>query len=307
MASPTVIVFGPTGNVARVAAITARKHGAQVVLAMRDPSKEINGIRHEENGYERVQADLTKPDTIREAVLKTGAKKAFIYQVHSSDHLKSSIEALKEAGIDFVVFMSSFTIVDAGGDLEAISPKEHIPYSHARVELSLLEVFGREHFVPIRSGSLATNLMMFNGQAVRNGHVSLWAPESTSDCISADDLGEVAGTVLVNGSDKKIIYLFGPEPLSQQKQIETVARVLQKDIKIDTISTEAEAVEAYKAKGLPEAVARLIAANLAQNTKSFAAREPQIYREGVSNVKEITGHPSTSFQDFVSSNSHLFQ
>ena len=43
----TVIVFGPTGNIASVAARTAQQHGAKVWLAMRDPSKAIPGLTAE--------------------------------------------------------------------------------------------------------------------------------------------------------------------------------------------------------------------------------------------------------------------
>ena len=36
-----VIVFGPTGNIGSVAAVTAQEKGAKVYLAMRDPKKTI--------------------------------------------------------------------------------------------------------------------------------------------------------------------------------------------------------------------------------------------------------------------------
>jgi NAD(P)-dependent dehydrogenase (short-subunit alcohol dehydrogenase family) len=111
MTTIKTIVFGPTGNVGFAAARGAQQHGAKVFLAMRDPRKPIPSLSAEQEaqgGFERVQADLTKPETIAMAVNQTGAKHAFIYVTFgTSDNMRSSIMALKSAGIKFVVFLSS--------------------------------------------------------------------------------------------------------------------------------------------------------------------------------------------------------
>lgn len=149
-----VIVFGPTGNVGAWVARTAREHGAQVILAMRDTKKPIRKLDESQGGYERVQADLTQPDSVTKAVKATGAKRAFIYLVHGTqDHMKASIEALKAGGIEFVVFLSSFTVQ---GDLKAIKAQDMISFMHASVELVLETVFGKENFVALRPVSIHT-------------------------------------------------------------------------------------------------------------------------------------------------------
>ena len=103
IAMSKTIIFGPTGHVGSATARAAQQHGAKVFLAMRNPEKRIPHLSVEQEqaaGFERIQADLTKPDTIRAAVTKTGAKHAFIYTVFSTaDNMRSSIEALKSAGI----------------------------------------------------------------------------------------------------------------------------------------------------------------------------------------------------------------
>ena len=112
--SRKVIVFGPTGAVGSATARTAAELGSHVVLAMRNIEKSIPGLdaaAEKQGSFERVQADLTQPDTVRDAVTKTGAKYAFIYLAHGSpDHMKSTIVALKDAGVVEVMFLSSFTI-----------------------------------------------------------------------------------------------------------------------------------------------------------------------------------------------------
>ncbi|MCJ1302290.1 hypothetical protein MMC08_005093, partial [Hypocenomyce scalaris] len=165
MASRKVIVFGPTGAVGSAAARTAEELGAKVVLAMRDTQKPIPGLdpeKEKQASFERVYADLTKPDTVRDAVNTSRAKYAFIYCTHGTpEHMKSTIEALKSAGIDLVVFLSSFTVQ---GDLKAIQPSEVLPYVHAQVEIKLGEIFGADGFVAVRPGSFASNTRQYKAE-----------------------------------------------------------------------------------------------------------------------------------------------
>lgn len=114
----SVIVFGPTGQVGSVAARTAAEHGAKAWLAMRDTNKSVLGLTKDlkAGGIYRIQTDLQEPETLSQAVKTSGAKCAFIYLVHgASDHLKGTIAAMKAAGIEFVVFLSSFTILTNHG------------------------------------------------------------------------------------------------------------------------------------------------------------------------------------------------
>jgi hypothetical protein len=88
-----------------------------VTLAVRDTKKPIPGLSLEQEkagGYKRVQADLTQPGTITEAVAQSDAKHAFIYLIFSPpgapDPNRPALEALKAAGVEFVVFLSSFSV-----------------------------------------------------------------------------------------------------------------------------------------------------------------------------------------------------
>jgi hypothetical protein len=167
-----------------VAAITAQQNGAKVTLAMRDPQKTIPGLSQQaerDGGFQRVQADLTKPDTITAAIKSSGATRAFFYLAFGMpDHMKSSISALKSAGVEFVVFLSSSTIQV---DKKDVSPKEIIPYMHAQVELSLDAVYGEDNYVAVRPGRFATNLLRQKA-AVQEGEVRLFGGHFVQDCIT---------------------------------------------------------------------------------------------------------------------------
>lgn len=308
MAPPSIIVFGPTGNVACIAAKTAAQHGAKVFLAMRDTTKAIPGLSlSSSEDFERVSADLTKPDTVQAAVSSTGAKRAFIYAAHAtSDHMKSTVQALKTGGIEFVVFLSSYTIM-ADRPLQENPPQDIIPYMHAQVEIQLLDVFGEENFVALRPGGFATNVLTWSGDGIRKGEVDLWSPEASFDCIAYEDMGEVAGVILAKGKqDQHAVYLFGPQFLSQEEQIKIVGKALGKEIKITSINEE-QAVEAFKAKGMPEVFAKYLASKRGETRGGFMTSDKALWEEGVANVEKYTGHKVTAFEPWVKKNLDRFQ
>ena len=69
----TVLVFGPTGAVGCTATIETHRRGARgalVGLAVRDMEKSIRGLSDYDltsERYQRIQADLSKPDALKQA------------------------------------------------------------------------------------------------------------------------------------------------------------------------------------------------------------------------------------------------
>ncbi|KAJ5808461.1 hypothetical protein N7474_009730 [Penicillium riverlandense] len=301
----TVIVFGPTGRVGSVTACTAHEHGAKVFLAMRDTQKPIPGLSAEEEqagGFERVQADLTDPDSVAAAVQKSGARRAFIYLAFGTpDHMRSTLRALKSSGIQFVVFLSSYTI---SGELADIPPSELIAYVHAQVEISLDEVFGQENYVAMRPGGFATNTLKFKA-AINAGEVKLFAPDFKFDLITPIDMGRVSGTILVQGprNNQRKVYLYGPKILTQQESIGVIAKVLGKEVKFSKITAQEE-LDGHIQAGTPRPVAEYIV-RVTGDPEPAAGRRAN-YEEGVENVKLYTGKPSTGFEEWVEANKELY-
>ena len=302
MESRKVIVFGPTGAVGSATARTAEEMGAKVVLAMRDTKKFIPGIDEKQGNFERVHADLTKPETVRNAVETTGAKYAFIYLAHRApDHMKSTLEALKSTGVELVVFLSSFTV---RGDPKDIQPADLIPYIHAQVEINLKEVYG-DSFVAIRPGSFSSNTLQYKS-GLEKGEVKIYKPDATVDCIVPDDIGTVCGTVLAKGSNDRFIYLYGPKLLSQIETVKILAKVLGKNPEIKTASEE----EAYKLfveeRGVPPPLADYM---IRQSGKTSGGSEVfgyQVTEEELSNVQKYSGRKATTFEEWVAKNKQLF-
>lgn len=299
----SVIVFGPTGSVGSVVARTAQENGATVFLAMRDTQKPIPGLTTEQEkagGYKRVQADLGDPSSVAAAIKESGARRAFLYRAHTTDNMRGTLTALKDAGVEFVVFLSSFTIA---GDPRDVEPSDLIPFIHAQVEVGLDEIFGAENYVALRPGGFATNLLRFK-KGVNDGAVDLYAPDFKFDYITPGDMGTVGGKVLVNGprNGQRKVYLYGPQVLGQAEAILAIGKVLGKTVNIGPLS-EQQAVDEYVQTGVPKPVAEyLVKKSGATNEAGNRAH----YDEGVQNVQLYTGKPAQSLEEWVAENKALF-
>jgi uncharacterized protein YbjT (DUF2867 family) len=309
MAFEKVIIFGPTGNIGSIAAQTASKKGANVYLAMRDPKKAIPGLTEEaeQSGkYERIQADLSDAASVRSAVEKTGAKAAFLYLVFGSpDAMLATFQALKDGGIQHVVFLSSLTVPKEG--MENVQPDELISYAHSQAELSLRKVFPKEQLVAIRPGSFATNVL-HHKKGIIERKVNLLKYDFYGDMITNEDMGEVSGTVLVEGQrdGEDFVYLFGPDLLVEETTFQIIGKVLGQEIEIKRVDDE-EGLQTLLREGLPEPVARY----LVKITKESSEKEGNgwittNYEEGLANVKKYTGHPAVKFEDWAGRNKHMF-
>ncbi|KAL2871783.1 NmrA-like family protein [Aspergillus lucknowensis] len=308
-----VLVFGPTGGVGSAAARTAHSHGAEVFLAMRDTSKSIPGLTATEEQhsgrYERVQADLTQPDSVRVAVSKTGATHAFIYVVlgASPDHMRSTAETLKAAGIEFVVLLSSGGVQ---GDIRAVPPSDFVGYAHAQVELSLEEVFGPRGYVAIRPTFFASNAFWWQKQIVEDKEVKWAFPDLQFDYIAPEDIGAVAGTILsgaIEGEQENPVPLVGPEDgLSVAGAIETIARAINQPVKVTQVSPD-ENVQVLVAKGgTPEPLARFLIESFAKMNENqedlrllLAPARP--------NIQKYLKRPAMRFSEWAEQNKDKFE
>lgn len=308
MVAPIVIVFGPSGAVGSATARTAHELRAKVVLAMRDTNKPIPGLDEAKvrESFERVQADLNNPDTVRDAVSSTQATRAFLYIAHrSSDNMKSTFQALKSAGIELVVLLSSFTIQ---GEPEEVQPREVIPYLHAQVEISLKEIFGPGGYVAARPGSFASNTIQYKA-GIESGLVKIFAPDATVDCIVQEDIGRACGTVLVKGplDGNTAMYLYGPQLISQADCVKTLAKVLGKSPTIEIMERE----EAYKnfteQRRWPASLAEYMIKQLGavDPARSLVNGYP-VSAEQLSSVEKYTGKKAITFEEWAERNKQMF-
>lgn len=310
MAYERVIVFGPTGSVGSVVAQTAHSLGAHVALAVRDLNKPIRGLDSaaEQSGeYQRVKADFSDNDAVTAAVKQSQATSAFVYLNHATqDHQLSFFEALKAGGVKFVVFLSSFTIQE---DISEVKPADIISFIHARAELSLTKVFGNSH-VAVRAGSFATNTLR-EKSTIPNGHVKLFYSAAQADYITPDDIGRVAGTILVQGpkDGQQHVYVFGPRLISATEAYETIGRVLHgKPLTIEEIPDAEAATRQLVSLGIPPPIANYLTQLAEQRAKGTApfGFDESLLAEARANMEKYTGRQAQEFADWVANNKDLY-
>ncbi|KAL4795663.1 hypothetical protein BDV19DRAFT_362405 [Aspergillus venezuelensis] len=306
MSPRKILVFGATGGVGSAVARSASSHGSKVFLAMRDTSKSIPGLTtadEEAAGYERLQADLNKPDSVREAVSKTGVTHAFIYALlggGSSDYLLSTVKALKESGIEQVVLLSSYSVQ---GDIRSIPSSNFIAHGHAQVEVSLDDVFGPQGYVAVRPAFFASNTLWWKSQ-ILEGDVKWVAPDLKLDYISPNDIGEVCGTILAGafeGAHESPVCLCGPETdLSVADAIGIIGRAIDRPVKVAKVDID-ENIQIMIRSGMSKPEATLVI-----NTFASMGERLHVSPEHQANIERYLKRPATRFSEWAEQNKDKF-
>ncbi|TVY43258.1 Nitrogen metabolite regulation-like protein [Lachnellula subtilissima] len=320
MPSTKTLIFGATGAVGSAAARTAHGHGAEVILASRGISKPIprlTSAQEQAGGFKRVQADLLDPDSVRAAVTKSGAKHAFIYAaLQSTDYMRATIEALKSAGIEFIVFLSSSSIQHGQEPEERSNP---IAYKHWQIENNIADIFGLQRWVTVRPGYFASNTLQWKPM-IADGEVKILYPDATFDMISPEDIGRVCGAITVGGwktARKDTIYLCGPAIRSQRDAVAAIGKVLGKDLRVAGLNEDAafeKIANHYAAAGVPESATNDAATFFINALKGRTPGDTftnciyvgPAHKEGQNNILRYGRQEATTFEEWVAENKQDF-
>lgn len=295
----TVIIFGASGATGSAAAQEAGRRGAKVWLAMRDTKKEIKTLDETLGNFERIQADLSDAASVKAAVQKSSAKAAYTYQIHGApDAMRPAMSAMKEGGIEYVVFLSSFTIFP-DEDIRSITKERLIPYVHASVEVAI-EDAGLA-MTALRPGAFAYNTFRQNVDMSSGSWKATLraADKSVSDSIVPRDIGRVGGACLVDRPSegkKEIVYLYGPQLLSRENQMEVAKKAIGREIEVQKKDDD-EYVKACVEKGHPEFIVRYLMKHDAGDLNDRYYGEGR-HEQGAANVKEYSGMEATSFKQY---------
>lgn len=302
--SNNVLIFGATGAVGSAAALSASSHGAKVWLAMRDTSKPIPSLPStaQSSNFQRLQADLLDPSSVTAAVKQSNAKAAFVYMIHSSsDSMLASFTALKEAGVEFVVFLSSYSVQGAPEDKE--NHKDHIPRLHAAAEIALKSTGLR--YAALRPAWFNSNIAGFWGSDVATGKVRVLYPETRLDWIAPSDIGRVAGVLVAKPpAESRIVYICGPEMLSQRQAVDAIGKALGRKMEAVEV-TEEQWFE--KLAGWPREMLETIAKGFREGGTGIGGYPSETYEEGVRSVERITGRKSKGLEEWAKENRDMIE
>lgn len=298
MSTSPVLVFGPTGGVGRATAVEVNKRGAKVWLAMRDTSKSIQGLDENSGSFSRVHADLDKPDTLKSAVEQSGAKTAFVYTIHHSpDHMKSSFQALKEGGITYIVLLSSFSVKGQANDKENLDENHFIRKVHAVTEIALQEA--GVSYVAVRPAYFNSNLFWYTS-GIKTGEVDVLYSDVVFDFIAPEDIGAVAGALLVQQppipSPTKALPLCGPKLISQKESFGIIGKALGREIEVREID-EPKYFEINSF--MPKPVLEAIAKTLREGRNPNDMYPEDLYQSARENVRKYKGSEPITLDEWV--------
>ncbi len=307
MPSNNVLIFSPTGSVASAAALAASSLGATVHLAMRDPTRALPAPLSALN-LPRHQADLLSPASVLAAATASHAKTAFLYLVLGApDHMRGAAEALKQAGVEFVVFLSSSSVK---GDAAAVGTGDFIAWQHARVEVVLREVFGERGYVAVRPGYFASNLLGWWGEG--RGVVKMPYPEAKFDFVAPGDIGRVCGGLAVRGkteAGEEVVVLAGPQLISQGEAVAVVGRVVGADVVAEGFAEgeeEAAVQLVVERLGMPEAGARVLVNGFKAIAGGAEVFDKEEYAVAVANIEKYGGKKATKLEEWAEENKDKF-
>ncbi|WP_039937302.1 SDR family oxidoreductase [Streptomyces himastatinicus] len=218
----TILVTGGRGHVARAVVDGLLGAGERVRVASRDPEKAVLP-----DGVETVRADLSDPDTLPAAL--AGVTKVFLYA--DAKGVDGFVAAAEAAGAPHTVLLSALGVEE--GD----PVTDPIVRMHRAAEDALRG--SRLSWTFLRPGSFATNTLQWAPAIRATGTVRAPYPLAHSASVHEADIADVAVLALTApGHEGKAYPLSGPESVTQQDQIDCLAKATGRPIRLEEITAE---------------------------------------------------------------------
>lgn len=268
-----ILVFGATGNIGRHVVAGLLDRGAAVRSVSRFPA--ASGLPA---GVEVVAGDLTRPDTLEDAL--SGVDAVFLlWPFFTTDGVEQVVTAIARHARR-IVYVSAMNVRDDR------TPAENGVWG--QVEDAVRRT-GLE-WTFLRAGGFATNTLEWV-PAVRAGRpVRLPHPRAGRSLIHERDIAEVAVRALTeDGHVGRAYVLTGPETITQAEQVRVLGEVAGQQARIEEITSE-EAREGMLAWADPSYAEAALAywASLVDNPEPVTRT-----------VEEITGTPARTFEQWA--------
>ena len=277
MLAAPILVIGATGNVGRRLAAELTAQDAAVRAMVRAPASARLPAQ-----TEIVRGDLTAPESIDSCI--QGVHTVFLLWQAPGTTVAEVIGRMARQ-VRRIVFLSNQTVRD---DREV---QEYAVSSlHAEIERAIAASGVEWTF--LRPGAFAANARLWWARQIRSGDVVRWpfARAHTAPVHEAD-IAAVAVRALVETGHAGAKYLLtGPQSLTQQEQVEILAKALGRPLRFEEMPEETALTE------LSDLLSPAIATMLMDAWRR-RVDEPEIV---TATVAEITGAPARSFHQWAS-------
>ncbi|UMB69833.1 NmrA family NAD(P)-binding protein [Mycobacterium paraterrae] len=275
----TIVVTGATGNVGRPLVSLLAAAGARVRAITRTP-----GTAAFPAGVEAVSAAV---DAL------PGASAVFLNSRALGDDLANVVAAARRSGVTKLVALSA---INADDDV-ARQPSRARGDRNKEVEQLCVE--SGLAWVSLRPTVFATNFVGMWSAQIRAGDVvgGPYAAASSAPIVEADIAAVAARALLTDELVGQRIPLTGPQALTNAEMVDVIAGALGRPLRY--VEAPPEVVrQRFIDIGLGADFADAYIAMLAETVD-----KPALVTH---DVEKITGHPATSFAEWVSDHRQLF-
>jgi uncharacterized protein YbjT (DUF2867 family) len=279
-----VLVTGATGNTGSLLVPALLRAGVDVRILVRDEAK---AKPLKDLGAEVVLGDLDKLETILPAV--KNVDKIYLLTWNGETQLQQAInviDAAKKSGNPHIVRHSMWgsensRIIKQGYKIEEILKESGLPWT-------------------ILKPTFYMQNTMMAAQTISSDGVIYWdMKDGKLGMIDVRDIADAAFAVITGkGHEGKEYILTGPEAISFNDVAKIFSNVLDTEIKYVSVPGEA-ALQSMVGMGLPEWIAKGYVELSEGFSENFANSTTR-------NVEILTGHPSRSFEQFVSDFARVF-
>ncbi|MCC7447805.1 MAG: SDR family oxidoreductase [Anaerolineae bacterium] len=268
-----ILVTGATGNVGKYLVKQLVDKGAHVRVLVRDERK----VAYLGNSVERVIGDLNEPETLATAMLDVER----LYVVTpDTRQVVNLLTAAKQAGVKHVVKQST---IEANRSLG--------PGKWHRQQEKLIEATGMA-WTFLRPTLMMVNTIEWWSNSVKSqGAVYFPGGRGKVPPVDPQDVASVACTVLTQpGHEGQIYELTGPEALTLNNMVQTLAKVLGRPIRYVEIPMFLAALWLIRF-GLPLYVVRGLA-------ETFGALRRNEYAYVTDAVRRVAGCQPRTFESW---------
>ncbi|MFH9060088.1 NAD(P)H-binding protein [Streptomyces coeruleorubidus] len=271
-----ILVTGATGTVGRqvVAELLARGHDVRALT--RDAAKAAFPA-----GVEVVEGDLTRPEGLAPALEGITGLHLITFGGAAFTPLETGpriLEPARSAGVRRI------TVLHGGGP----TPLEDAVRADDGVEWTVL--------MPVE---FMANALEWADGIVASGEVREPFVSRLSAMVHEGDIGAVAAVALTEeGHAGQEYVITGPELLTVGDKVATIAAAVGREIALVEL-TEEQAVEQWRAAGLPEDVVGFLL--------EAYGNTPEVGRTVASTVEKVTGRPARTFAQWAAEHADAFK
>lgn len=279
----TILVTGATGSIGRHVVDMLVAAARQVRVLTRDPDRAVVP-----DGVEVVRGDLTRPDTLQDAL--RGVERIHLFPV--TEGVRDLVDAAGKAGVRRIVALS-------GGSAAGRNERERSSWTHRqyRTVESAVEA-GDMEWTFVRPGPLAKNLLWW-APSIRAEDVvrAPFARAAQAPVHEADVAAVASAALLEDGHVGAKYFVTGPETLTHAEQAHTIGRAVGREVRFEELAPDR----------WRESVTRFLPPQMTEELLQYWSETATAPDVALPTVEQVTGRPGRTLERWAAEHAASFR